>query len=119
MWLALAPNHRVSGGRVLSRTTQQKRNRAAQALRLAARSLHHSQSALGANVRRMRARVGPARANVATAHKLARIIYYLLMNRVEYDESRQQSYEERYRERALKKLRRRAKEFGMELVAAA
>jgi transposase len=49
-WLGLTPNNRVSGGRILSSKTNQKRNRAAQALRLAARSLHHSQSALGARL---------------------------------------------------------------------
>jgi transposase len=118
-WLGLAPNNRVSGGRVLSSKTNKKRNRAAQALRLAARSLHHSQSALGDYYRRTRARLGPAKANVAVAHKLARVIYYMLTNRVEYDETSQQSYEKRYRERALKSLRKRAREFGMQLVPVA
>lgn len=118
-WLGLTPNNRVSGGRILSNKTNQKRNRAAQALRLAARSLHHSQSALGAYYRRQRARLGPAKANVATAHKLARIIYHMLTQQVEYDGLSQKEYEERYRARAVKNLRRRAKEFGMQLVPAA
>jgi transposase len=118
-WLALSPNQKVSGGRVLSSKTNQKRNRAAQALRLAARSLHHSQSGLGAYYRRMRARLGPAKANVATAHKLARIIYHMLTRQVEYDGLSQKEYEERYRARAVKNLRRRAREFGMQLVPAA
>jgi transposase len=118
-WLALSPNNKVSGGRVLSSKTNRKRNRAAQALRMAARSLHHSQSGLGAYYRRMRARLGPAKANVATAHKLARIIYHMLTRQVEYDGLSQKEYEERYRARAVKNLRRRAREFGMQLVPAA
>lgn len=115
-WWGLSPNNQVSGGRVWNSKTKQKGHRAAQAVRLAARSWHHWQSALGAYYRRLRARLGPAKANVATAHKLARIIYYRLRPRVEYDETSQQSSEERYRERALKNLRQRAKECGLQLV---
>src|SRR3990172_13066868 len=46
-WLGLAPNNRVSGGKVLSRRTLPSANRAATALRLAAQSLHHSRRAAG------------------------------------------------------------------------
>lgn len=74
-WLGLCPNNQITGGRVKKRGRRKTKNRAAQALRMAAQSLNRSQSALGAFYRRMRAKYGPERANVATAHKLARIIY--------------------------------------------
>src|SRR5438128_9461391 len=45
-WLGLCPQHKISGGKVLSRRVRPGVNRAAQALRLAARSLGHSKSAL-------------------------------------------------------------------------
>ncbi len=48
-WLGLCPDNRISGGKVLKRGTRRVINRAATALRLAARSLMRSQSALGAN----------------------------------------------------------------------
>jgi transposase len=47
-WLALCPNNRVSGGKVLKGGTPHVVKRAATALRMAAWSLLRSQSALGA-----------------------------------------------------------------------
>jgi hypothetical protein len=52
-WLTLAPGTKVSGGKTLSGRTKPSASRAAAALRLAARSLHHSKSALGAFFRRL------------------------------------------------------------------
>ncbi len=72
-WLGLCPQHQISGGKVLSRRVRPGAHRVTVALRLAARSLHHSQSALGAFFRRMKARLGTPKAITATAHKLARL----------------------------------------------
>jgi transposase len=73
-WLGLCPQHKISGGKVLSRKVRLSANRAATALRLAATCLHHSHSALGAFFRRLKARLGTPKAVVATAHKLARLV---------------------------------------------
>src|SRR5262245_38338274 len=70
-WLGLCPNWKKTGGRVRSSRTRRGVNRAAQALRLAAQSLHHSQGALGGFLRRMKGRLGAQAAVTATAHKLA------------------------------------------------
>ncbi len=75
-WLGLAPHNDISGGKVLRSRTLKVVNRAAQAFRHAAQSLARSNGALGAYFRAMRARKGPQQAVVATAHKLARIVYY-------------------------------------------
>jgi transposase len=56
-------------------------------MRLAAQSLHRSQSVLGDFCRRMRYRLAPARAMTAVAHKLARIIFRLVTNPQSYDET--------------------------------
>ena len=72
------PDNRISGGRVLTRGTRDVGNRAADALRLAAQNLLHSNSALGANYRRLRARLGAPKAITAMAHKLARLVYRML-----------------------------------------
>ena len=77
-WLGLCPDHRISGGQILRHKTRAVTNRAADVLRMAAQSLKDSQSALGAFFRRLKARLGPAKAITATAHKLARIVYLLL-----------------------------------------
>lgn len=75
-WLGLSPNNRITGGKVKGRRTKKNDNRAATALRVAAQTLYRNDSALGAFYRRMKARHGPAKAIVATAHRLARIIYH-------------------------------------------
>jgi transposase len=116
-WLGLCPNHRISGGRVLSRRTKPCANRAAAALRMAAFALHRSHSALGAFLRRLKARAGAPKAITATAHKLARLVYSLLKHGTAYVTQGMEEYERRYRERAVHNLSRRAKELGYGLVA--
>jgi transposase len=76
--LGLAPHPTKSGGKVQSRAPRPGVNRAAQALRLAAKNLQRSHSALGAVFRRSAARRGLAKAITATAYTLARIVYALL-----------------------------------------
>jgi transposase len=73
-WLGLCPDNRISGGKVLSSRTRRVVNRVSDALRMAAYTLTHSQSALGGFCRRMKARLGAAEGITATAHKLARIV---------------------------------------------
>lgn len=70
-WLGLCPGTRISGGKVISDATKRRTSRAAQALRLAAITLHKSQSALGAYFLCMAARLDRAKAITATDHKLA------------------------------------------------
>ncbi len=115
-WLGLCPHHRVSGGKVLSRRTKPCANRAATALRLAAACLHHSQSALGAFFRRMKARLGAPKAITATAHKLARLVYSMLKHGMAYVRQGMDEYEQQYRDRTVKNLTRRAKTLGYTLV---
>jgi hypothetical protein len=90
-------------------------NRAAQALRLAARGLHHSKSALGAFSRRLRARLGAPKAIVATAHKRARLIYALLTKGEAYVAQAMEDYERKYAERRLVGLGRQAAALGYQL----
>jgi transposase len=118
-WLGLCPNHRISGGKILSRRTKPCANRAAAALRLAAQALHRSQSALGAFLRRLKARVGAPKAITATAHKLARLVYSLLKHGTAYVTQGMQEYEQRYRQRVVRNLTRRAQELGYTLVETA
>jgi transposase len=115
-WLGLCPNHQITGGKVRKRRTRKVRNRAAQALRLAAQSLHKSKSALGAYYRRMRGRLGPAKAITATAHKLAILIYRMLKYGMNYADQGQQAYEKQYQQRTLKTLLKRARQMGYAMV---
>jgi len=115
---ALSPNHKISGGRILRRSTRKTANRARDLLRLCAQSLMNSKSALGAYCRRMCGRLGQPKGIVATAHKLALLIYRLMAFGRDYIDIGQEAYEKQYQERALKRLARKAKEFGMQLVPA-
>lgn len=115
-WLGLCPNHQITGGKVRRRRTRKVRNRAAQALRVAAQSLHKSKTALGAYYRRMRSRLGPAKAITATAHKLAVLIYRMLKYGMTYVDQGQQAYEKQYRERTLQMLKKRVKQMGYAMV---
>jgi len=115
-WLSLAPGTKVSGGKTLSGRTKPSASRAAAALRLAAHSLHHSKSALGAFFRRLKARLGAPKAITATAHKLARLIYRMIKFGTEYVDQGQEYYERRYRARVISSLTRRAQELGYTLI---
>src|ERR1035441_2105206 len=116
-WLGLCPGTKVSGGKVLSTATKQVANKAAAALRMAAFALINSKSALGAYIRRQRARLGASKAITATAHKLARLVYSMLKNGTAFVDVGQEYYEERYRSRVVQNLKRKAQEMGFELVA--
>lgn len=115
-WLGLAPRHEKSGGKVLRKRTLKNANRASTALRMAAQALARSQTALGAFYRRLKAKHGPAKANVATAHKLARIIYAMLKERTPYVELGADYYTQQQQASLLRYLDRKAKALGMMLV---
>ncbi len=116
-WLGLAPHNDITGGKVIRSRTLKVHNRAGQALRLAAQSLSRSQSALGAFYRRMRAHLGGAQAIVATAHKLARIIYHLLKHRQPYHHVSAREYDQHQRNRYVKSLQRQAARLGYSLTS--
>jgi len=114
-WLGLCPNFKKTGGKVKSSRVRRGKNRAALALRLAAFSLIRSKSYLGAYLRRQRSRLGTPKAITAAAHKLARIVYYMMRFGVAYMKQTEDAYAEQVRGRMEKQLRRRAKELGYEL----
>lgn len=115
-WAGVSPGTRITGGKVISGKVPKSHNRVGQALRLAASSLKHSNSALGAYYRRMCAKLGKKSGIVATAHKLARIVYALLTKGQAYVDAGQEAFEESQKKRARKSLERRAKELGFTLV---
>ncbi len=116
-WLGLSPGNQISGGkRIGTSKTTPSANRAAAAFRMAAQSLHASQSALGGFFRRQKARLGSPKAVTAAAHKLARIFYSMLKNKSAYDAPDANYYEQQYRKRVMANLRKRAAQMGFDLV---
>jgi transposase len=117
-WLSLAPGNKISGGRVLSAKTRRSANRAAVLLRIAAVNVGRTQTALGAFYRRLAARIGKAKAVTATARKLAVLFYNALRFGLSYVDPGVAAYEERYRQRVIRTLQRRARTLGFGLVPA-
>lgn len=114
-WLALAPGCKISGGKVLSAHTRKTTNRVAAHLRLAAVTVGRTNTALGAFYRRLAARIGKAKAVTATARKIAVLFYNAMRFGLSYVDPGADHYEQRYRERVIKQLHRRAAEFGFTL----
>jgi hypothetical protein len=73
-WLALCPDNRVTGGVVKHTKSRKVVSRVATALRRAAQSAANSRSALGGFYRRLRARLGPAKANRHRAQARAHLL---------------------------------------------
>jgi len=117
-WLNLAPGTRITGGKRLSGRRPPTTNRVANLLRLAAVTVGRTNTAIGGFYRRMAGRLDAAKAVVATAHKLARIIYTLLRNGGSFEDPGVEAYEQRYRSRMMHNLERRARALGLELVPA-
>jgi hypothetical protein len=63
----------------------------------------------------MCARLDKSKAITAAAHKLARLIYAMLTKGSEYVDRGQDYFEERYRQRVLHHLKRRAESMGFKL----
>jgi transposase len=118
-WLMLAPKRDVSGGRVIRHYSLHSRNRVAQALRMAAESLHNSRSYLGARYRALRGRLRcGVKAVKAMARYLACVIYRMLTKGEAWVDRGAAYFEQKRQERELCHLQHRAAAIGMQLVAA-
>jgi hypothetical protein len=114
-WLGLAPHNDISGGKVLRSRTLKTGNRAGQAFRQTAAAVMRSHSAFGAFYRRKCAQLGPAQALVATAHKIARTVYFMLKHKVPFEDIGAEGYETQQRQRELAHLQRKAAKLGFDL----
>jgi len=114
-WLGLCPGNKISGGKVLDSRTVHVINRVSILLRTVAPTVGRSDSWLGVFHRRMKARLGPAGANTATARKLACLVYHLLRYKEEYIDVDQLVFTEKIRKQRIARLRKHAEELGLEV----
>ncbi len=114
-WLGLAPHNDISGGKVLRSRTRKNHNRAGQAFRLAASAVSRSNNVFGVFYRRLKSRIGPAQAIVATAHKIARMVYHMLKTKTSYQAMGTTEYASRLRENEIRHLTRKAARLGLAL----
>ena len=115
-WLALCPDNDISGGKLLWRGVRTVKNRAGHLFRLAAFSLHHSLTPFGNYLRRMKAKLSPEAATMATTHKIAVIFYTMVKNQVEYDATLWAQRDAERDKRFEAKLKRQAQRLGYKLV---
>jgi transposase len=118
-WLKLAPNRGITGGRLIRHERIKVKNRATEALRMAASSLEHSDSYLGARFRFLKGRIGPKKAIKATAAHLARLFYRMLTHGQAWVDRGAQQHETKRVERERQWLKRKAAEHGLRLEPAA
>lgn len=118
-WLRACPGVNRSGGKDRSGRNRKTTNRLWTALRIAAQTLSRSKSALGAFYRRKRSHLGPEKAINATAHKLARMIYFTLKLQRPYIDPGPDQYLLRHQETILKTMQKRARQLGYALIKAA
>jgi hypothetical protein len=85
---------------------------------MAARAQIRANTEFGAFYRRMKSRVGPAQAMVATAHKMARVVYHMLSKSEEYRPLGAAEYEQQFKERQIRFLKRKAAKLGLEVIPA-
>ena len=74
---------------------------------------------MGSYLRRMKAKLGPAAATTATAHKIAIIFYTLVRRQLEYDETIWATRNAERQKRLEQNLKRQAGRLGYKLVPVA
>lgn len=103
-WLNLAPNTKITGGKVFSSRIMKKKNKAGLVLRIAASSLARNKTPIGDYHRRMASKYGGKGACVATAHKLSRTIYCMLDKKEEFRMETLIESQKKFRETRIKHL---------------
>jgi len=92
------------------------KSRAGQLFRQAACALHCSQTELGHFLRRLKAKLGPLGATMATARKIAVIFYTMVKSQTEYDHSIWAEQEADRQRRQETRLKQQAARLGFVLV---
>src|SRR5579864_486613 len=119
--VTLAPHKPTSGGKPVKKPKKRggASSRVAAGLRMAALSLRHSETALGAYYRHVARRKAGDVAVFATARKLATLIYRLLRWGQPYADEGAAAYEKRYQQARIKSLTATAKDLGYRLTPTA
>lgn len=115
-WLRLAPNNKVSGGKIISTRTPKGKNRLAIAFRNAANTISKKKSGYLVTFFRKKAyQKGRAAAITATARKIAVIIWNMLTYKKEYQAMDMASYKVKAKDRMLKNIVRKMKRMDIEI----
>ncbi len=115
-WLNLAPNNKISGGKILSSHIPKKKNHAGQIFKMAAFAVQRSKNWLAMFFQRIKSKRGTQRAVVATARKIAAIFYKLLRNKEKFNPIPIEKYMDGFKEYQIKRLKRQAQNLGFQLI---
>jgi transposase len=115
-WLNLAPNNKISGGKVLSSRIPKKKNRAGQIFKMAAYAIQRSNNWLSAFYHRIKNKRGVSKAIVATARKIALVFYKMLKEKECFNPIPIETYREGFKEQQINRLKRQARTLGFQLV---
>lgn len=114
-WLGLAPNNKITGGRVISSHVERKKHLLAEAFRSAANTVSQRKDAfpLKSFFNRMAIKKGRGAAITATARKIATIIWVMLSKKVQYDRTKKPDVIEE-KQKALKRIQRMMKNYSID-----
>ena len=112
-WLGFSPNRKITGGKTMSSHTPKVKNSLSHAIRQAANAAGNSNSRLGDFFRRLAFRKGRTVAIIATARKIAVIIYKMLETHQAYCYEYTQEDSERFKQMQIKKTIKNIKKHGI------
>lgn len=113
-WLRLAPNNRISGGKIISSRTPKGKNKFAIALRNAANTIDRLKGGvLNAFFKRIAYKKGRAAAITATARKLAVIIWHMIKKQTPYLPSDETLYKEKIKQNKIYSIKKTMQKLGI------
>lgn len=115
-WLNLAPNNKISGGKILSSRIPKKKNQAGQIFKMAAFAVQRSKNWLAMFYQKIKAKKGTPKAIVATARKIAAIFYKLVSEKIKFNPIPIEKYREGFKVEQIKRLKRQAQSLGYQVV---
>lgn len=116
-WLRLAPNNKISGGKIISSRTPKGKNNLSHALRRAANAVDNlKEGFLVRFFRRIAYRKGRGAAITATARKIAVIIWNMMTKKIPFQPINMNEYSEKIKQREIKKIRQRIALLGLKPV---
>ncbi|MCK5537776.1 MAG: IS110 family transposase [Bacteroidales bacterium] len=115
-WLALAPNNKISGGKILSSKTPKQKNRLSEALLRSANVIGNMKdNPLSEFFHRVAYKNGRMHAITATARKLGVIIWNMLTKKEQYSYISNDDYKEQIRQHKVRKAQKLIKSAGISL----
>lgn len=115
-WLGLAPNRKVTGGKVISSKTNKNKSHLAVAFRQAANAVgRQKKKPLSIFFRRVAFNHCRLKAITATARKLAVIVYNMVVNKEPYKPQSVEEYQLKVRKHKIKQIQRTIRQFDIEI----